>query len=258
MLEVLQLPALSDNYVYLLHESESGQTAAVDPAEAGPVMAALAARGWRLTHILNTHHHWDHVGANLVLKQATACTVVGFRGDSSRIPGIDRMVGEGEILELGASRARVLEVPGHTRGHIAYWFIQDSALFCGDTLFALGCGRLFEGTAEEMWHSLCKLRDLPDATRVYCAHEYTLSNARFALSIEPDYPPLLERTREVEKMRAQNQPTVPSLLAEEKATNPFLRADDAEFQERLGMRNERAVAVFAEVRRRKDRFTDFR
>ncbi len=254
MLEVLQLPALSDNYIYLLHEPKSGQTAAVDPAAAEPVMAALDARGWCLTHILNTHHHWDHVGANLTLERATGCTVVGFRGDAARIPGIDRMVGEGECLELGEAQAKVMEVPGHTRGHIAYWFVQENALFCGDTLFALGCGRLFEGTPEEMWHSLCKLRDLPDATRVYCAHEYTLSNARFALSIEPDYPPLLERAHQVEKIRAQNQPTVPSLLAEEKATNPFLRVDDPEFQARLGMRGTSAVGVFAEVRWRKDRF----
>lgn len=254
MLEVLQLPALSDNYIYLLHEPRSGQTAAVDPAAAEPVLEALEARTWRLAYVLNTHHHWDHVGANLALKQATGCTVVGFCGDASRIPGIDRMVKEGEPLELGEAQATVLEVPGHTRGHIAYWFVQENALFCGDTLFALGCGRLFEGTAEEMWNSLCRLRDLPDATRVYCAHEYTLSNARFALSIEPDYPPLRNRAGQVEAMRAQNQPTVPSLLAEEKLTNPFLRADDRELQARVGMRGALAVSVFAEIRRRKDRF----
>ncbi|MFN3919152.1 MAG: hydroxyacylglutathione hydrolase [Methylohalobius sp.] len=254
MLEILQLPALSDNYIYLLHEPKSGQTAVVDPAEAEPVLAVLAERGWSLTYILNTHHHWDHVGANLALKQATGCQVVGFRGDSSRIPGIDRLVGEGEAIELGESQAQVLEVPGHTLGHIAYWFSEDNALFCGDTLFALGCGRLFEGTAEKMWNSLCKLRDLPEDTRIYCAHEYTLSNARFALSLDPDYPPLAVRVQQVERMRAQNRATVPSLLAEEKCTNPFLRADDPEFQARLGMRGAPAVAVFAEIRRRKDRF----
>lgn len=254
MLEILQLSALSDNYVYLLHEPESGQTAAVDPAESKPVLEALASRGWRLAYVLNTHHHWDHVGANLALKQATGCQVVGFRGDAARIPGIDRLVSEGDTIELGASSAKVLEVPGHTCGHIAYWFAEENAVFCGDTLFALGCGRLFEGIAEEMWNSLCKLRDLPNASRVYCAHEYTLSNARFALTLEPDYPPLLARARQVEQRRAEHRPTVPSLLAEEKATNPFLRADDSEFQARLGMRGEKAVAVFAEVRRRKDRF----
>lgn len=254
MLEILQLPALSDNYIYLLHEPKSRQTAVVDPAEAEPVLAVLAERGWRLTHILNTHHHWDHVGANLALKQATGCQVIGFRGDSSRIPGIDRLVGEGEAIEFGEILAQVLEVPGHTLGHIAYWFREDNALFCGDTLFALGCGRLFEGTPEKMWNSLCKLRDLPEDTRIYCAHEYTLSNARFALSIEPDYPPLLERVKKVEEMRAHNRATVPSLMGEEKLTNPFLRADDPSFQERLGMRKEKASAVFAEVRRRKDRF----
>ncbi|GAB6067900.1 hydroxyacylglutathione hydrolase [Methylothermus subterraneus] len=254
MLEILQVPALSDNYIYLLHEPESGQTAAVDPAAAEPVLSALAARGWRLSWVFNTHPHWDHVGANLALKQATGCQVVGFGGDSSRIPGIDRLVGEGDALELGASSCKVLEVPGHTRGHIAYWFAEANALFCGDTLFALGCGRLFEGTPEQMWNSLCKLRDLPEATRIYCAHEYTLDNARFALSLEPDYPPLLQRARQVEQQRAHNQPTVPSLLGEEKLTNPFLRADDLDFQARLKMRGERAVVVFAEIRRRKDRF----
>ncbi|GAB4351739.1 MAG: hydroxyacylglutathione hydrolase [Methylohalobius crimeensis] len=254
MLEIVQLPVLSDNYVYLLHEPESDRTAVVDPAEAGPVLAALKTRGWRLTHVLNTHHHWDHVGANLALKEATGCKIVGFRGDSGRIPGIDRQVIEDDIVALGAARATVLEVPGHTRGHIAYWFPEEDALFCGDTLFALGCGRLFEGTPEHMWNSLDKLRDLPDSTRVYCAHEYTLSNARFALTLEPDYPPLLDRVRQVESLRAEGLPTVPSTLGEEKATNPFLRVDDPAFQARLEMRGDPAVAVFAEVRRRKDRF----
>lgn len=254
MIEILRLPALSDNYIYLIHEPQSGQTAAVDPAVAEPVMAALRARGWLLTHIFNTHHHWDHVGANLALKQATGCEVIGFRGDASRIPGLDHMVSEGQSLDFGATRVQVLEVPGHTLGHIAYWFSEDQALFCGDTLFALGCGRLFEGTPEQMWNSLCKLRDLPDQTWVYCAHEYTLDNARFALTLEPDYPPLVARAQQVERMRAHNQATVPSLLVEEKRTNPFLRADSPELQERLGMSKQRAVAVFAEIRRRKDRF----
>lgn len=254
MLETVQIPVLSDNYIYLLHDSESGETAAVDPAEAGPVLAELERRDWSLHWILNTHHHWDHVGANLELKRATGCRVVGFRGDARRIPGIDRMVGDGEILELGSASARVLAVPGHTRGHVAYWFEEDDLLLCGDTLFGLGCGRLFEGTAEQMWESLCKLRDLPDAVRVCCAHEYTLKNACFALGIEPDYPPLVERARGVERLRSQGLPTVPSTLEEEKRTNPFLRADDPELKTRLGMADAPALAVFAELRRRRDRF----
>jgi hydroxyacylglutathione hydrolase len=254
MLEILQLPALRDNYIYLLHDLNSALTAVIDPAAAEPVLKALAERGLRLTYVLNTHHHLDHVGANLELMRVTRCTVIGFRGDAARIPGITRQVSEGETIALGESLAKVLEVPGHTRGHIAYWFEKDEALFCGDTLFALGCGRLFEGTPEEMWNSLCKLRALPDTTRVYCAHEYTLSNARFALSLEPDYPPLLERAQQVEKLRAQHRPTVPSLLGEEKRTNPFLRCDDEAFKARLGLRGLKAEAVFAEIRQRKDRF----
>ncbi len=254
MLEVVQIPALSDNYVYLLHDGESSEIAVVDPPEADPVVAELERRGWRLDWILNTHHHWDHVGANLELKRLTGCQVVGFRRDARRIPGIDRMVGEGSRFELGAAAARILEGPGHTLGHIAYWFEEDDILCCGDTLFALGCGRLFEGTAEQMWESLCKLRDLPDAVKVCCAHEYTWKNARFALTVEPDYPPLLERVERIRALRAEDRPTVPSLLGEEKVTNPFLRADDPQLQHRLGMAGMAAVAVFAELRRRRDRF----
>jgi len=253
VLEIVQIPVLSDNYVYLLHDA-GGACAVVDPAESEPVLAALAQRGWTLDWILNTHHHWDHVGANLALKQVTGCRVIGFRSDARRIPGIDEMVAGGDIFRLGESPVRVIEVPGHTLGHVAYWFERDAALFCGDTLFALGCGRLFEGTAEQMWDSLCKLRLLPEQTRVCCAHEYTLKNARFALTIEPDYPPLLERVRRIEALRAEGKPTVPSRLGEEKATNPFLRADDPQIQIRLGMVGAPAVAVFAELRRRRDRF----
>jgi len=254
MLEIVQIPVLGDNYVYFVHEPESRHTAVVDPAVADPVFAELERRGWRLTHVLNTHHHWDHVGGNLELKQATGCCVVGFRGDAARIPGIEKMVREGEVFEFGNSGARILEVPGHTLGHIAYWFEEEQLLFCGDTLFALGCGRLFEGSAEQMWNSLCKLRDLPDSTRVCCAHEYTLGNAHFALTIEPDHPPLLQRAARIERLREAGQPTVPSLLAEEKTTKPFLRADDPGLQSRLGMQGVPAVEVFAQLRSRKDRF----
>lgn len=252
---VEQIAVLSDNYVYLLHEPESGATAAVDPAVAEPVLAVLAARDWQLTHILNTHHHGDHTGANLDLKRATGAIVVGARHDSLRIPGIDAEMREGDTFLLGHAAAMVFETPGHTRGHIAFWFPDSHALFCGDTLFSLGCGRLFEGSADEMWNSLAKLRDLPPDTRVYCAHEYTASNGRFARLVERDNPALAARVEEVARLRAAALPTVPSTMADERAANPFLRADEALVARAVGMLPGSAPArVFAELRRRKDVF----
>ncbi|MCW5730781.1 MAG: hydroxyacylglutathione hydrolase [Alphaproteobacteria bacterium] len=249
-----QIPVLSDNYVYLLHEPEAQATAVVDPAVAEPVLERLEARGWQLTHILNTHHHGDHVGGNLALKRATGCTIVGPRADRARIPGIEVEVGEGDVYALGQAQARVYDVPGHTRGHIAYWFEADAALFCGDTMFSLGCGRLFEGTPAQMWASLAKLATLPDETRIFCAHEYTESNARFALSVEPDNEALQRRVAEVKSRRAAGLPTVPSTMAMERAANPFLRPFSPELQRQLGLSGGDLVAVFAETRRRKDSF----
>jgi hydroxyacylglutathione hydrolase len=240
MLTVVQLPVLTDNYIYLLHDEATGTTGVVDPAEAAPVLDELARRGWQLGWILNTHHHGDHVGGNAALVAATGCRVVGPRADQARIPHIQTQVGDGDVFDLGAARARVFDTPGHTRGHIVYWFEQDAALFVGDTLFALGCGRLFEGSPEQMWASLAKLAVLPPETRVYCAHEYTESNLRFALSVAPDDPALLARGERVRARRAENLPTVPSTLGEELATNPFLRAGSA--------------VRFAELRRAKDAF----
>jgi len=254
MLQIEQIPCLSDNYVYLVHEPVQGLTAVVDPAETAPVLAALAAHGWRLTHILNTHHHYDHVGGNLELKAATGCRIVGPRADRERIPGIEDEVADGDTYVFGARTAKVFDVPGHTRGHIAYWFGEDAALFCGDTLFALGCGRLFEGTPVQMWDSLSKLRALPGDTRVYCAHEYTQSNGRFALSVEPGNAALVARMQEVDRRRAANQPTVPSRLAEELATNPFLRPDSAEIQRTVGLIGAPLAEVFGATRARKDTF----
>jgi hydroxyacylglutathione hydrolase len=254
VVEIVQIPVLRDNYVYLLHEPASGVTAAIDPAVAPPVEATLVRRGWRLTHILNTHHHADHTGGNLALKSATGCRIVGNRDDAARIPGIDVAVGDGDRIDLGTTFARVIAVSGHTVGHIAYWFEDQAALFCGDTLFSLGCGRLFEGTAAMMWQSLGRLRALPAATRVYCAHEYTLANARFALTIDPDNPALQRRAAEVEALRAAGQPTVPSRLGDETLANPFLRADIPELQAQVGAPAGDAIAAFAEIRRRKDVF----
>jgi hydroxyacylglutathione hydrolase len=254
MLEIHQIPVLSDNYVYLAHDVATGKTAVVDPATHEEVLEALAEKGWTLTHILNTHHHADHTGGNMALKQATGCTIVGPRADRDRIPGIDVEVGDGESYALGESVAKVFDVPGHTRGHIAYWFGDSDALFCGDTMFALGCGRLFEGTPQQMWTSLSKLRALPGSTQVYCAHEYTKSNAAFAVTVEPDNGALVARKSMIDDMRARGERTVPSTLAEEIATNPFLRPDSPDLQKTLGMVGAPLVEVFAETRRRKDNF----
>jgi hydroxyacylglutathione hydrolase len=253
-LEIVQIPVLQDNYVYLVHDPATAMTAVVDPAVGGPVMEELKRRGWSLTHILNTHHHGDHVGANEELKAATGCTIVGPRADRDRIPGIDVAVGEGDSYFLGRAEAKVFDVPGHTRGHIAYWFPDSKALFCGDTLFALGCGRLFEGTPKQMWTSLSKFLDLPDDTKVYCAHEYTESNGRFALSVEPGNAVLQSRMAEVRRLRAQGLPTVPSTLGEEKASNPFLRPHSAEIQRHVGMGGDDLVAVLGATRALKDNF----
>lgn len=254
MLDIRQIPVLDDNYVYLIHEPETGSTAVVDPAVAQPVLDEAARLGWNITHILNTHHHGDHVGGNKEIQAQTGCTIVGPRADRDRIPGIQIEVGDGDSYAFGNATAKVFDVPGHTRGHIAYWFAAEDALFCGDTLFALGCGRMFEGTADQMWTSLGKLRALPDATRVFCAHEYTQANARFALAVDGANADLKARAAEIDSLRAKGVPTVPSLLGEEKRTNPFLRADDSGLAAAIGLAGADPVSVFAEVRSRKDNF----
>ncbi len=254
MLEIQQIPVLRDNYIYLIHLPDSGHTVAVDPAEAPPVMAALARSGWSLTHIFNTHHHADHVGGNLELKQSTGCEIVGADQDAPRIPGLDRRVNDGECFRLGNLEVRVMAVCGHTTGHVAYWLPEASTLFVGDTLFSLGCGRLFEGTADQMWASLERIRALPPDTRIYCAHEYTEANARFAITVEPDNRDLQQRLEEIRSLRQRGLPTVPSLLSGERACNPFLRPESPAIRAVLGLMQADNVTVFSTLRRMKDVF----
>ena len=224
MLDIVPVPAFADNYLWLVHDSDSGETAVVDPGDPAPVLADLASRGWRLTQIWNTHWHPDHVGGNLAIKEATGASVSGPAGET--IPGRDVALREGDELRLGAHVGRVIDVPGHTLGHIALLFEDDGVAFVGDTLFAMGCGRLFEGTPEQMRRSLGRLMQLPADTKLYCAHEYTLGNARYAAHAEPDNQAISKRLAAVEAMRADGRITVPTTVAEEQATNPFVLAPD--------------------------------
>lgn len=227
-LEILRIPALSDNYIWLVHDPASGETMVVDPAVAEPVLAAADARGWRITAIWNTHWHPDHIGGNADIKAATGCTVIAPAAEAAKIPTADRLVGEGDTVRLGSHVATVLEVPAHTAGHIAYHFAGDEVVFVGDTLFAMGCGRLFEGTAAQMFANMQRLKVLPPETRVYCAHEYTQSNGRYALVAEPGNEAIVARMAEVDRARAAGEPTVPTTIGAEQATNPFMRAENVE------------------------------
>lgn len=253
-LEIHMFPCLQDNYGFLIQDSETGQTAVIDTPEVAAIEAALAERGWQLTYILNTHHHFDHAGGNLELKRKTGCSIVGPRADATRIPGIDIEVGEGDVFALGRQLATVYDTPGHTRGHIVYHFAEAKVAFVGDTLFAMGCGRLFEGTPAQMWSSLQKLMRWPDETRIYCAHEYTQRNGHFALSVEPGNLDLQARVAEVDRLRAQGVPTVPTSLGLEKLTNPFLRPMSRHLQETVGLPDAPLVEVFAKTRELKDRY----
>jgi hydroxyacylglutathione hydrolase len=244
---------LQDNYGVLLHDPESGATAAIDAPEAAPIEAALKAMGWRLSDILVTHHHADHTGGIAELKQQYRCRVVAPAGEAARIPLVDATVREGDDVRVGALQARVLETPGHTAGHISYVFPAEKLAFVGDTLFSIGCGRVIEGTPEMMWQSLLKLRALPDDTRIYCGHEYTKANIRFAKTIEPDNAALKTREAQVENLLAARKPTIPSTMGEEKAANPFLRADVPEVAKLVGLAGSPAWRVFAEIRERKNR-----
>ena len=227
MLQVVRVPVLSDNYVWLLHDDASGETVAVDPAVAEPVLQAAAEHGWTISQIWNTHWHGDHVGGNAAIKAATGCRITGPAAEAAKIGTLDRQVGEGDQVRIGDHVATVMEVPAHTAGHIAYHLADDGIIFVGDTLFAMGCGRLFEGTADQMFANMVRFASLPDDTIVYCAHEYTQGNGRFALTVEPDNQALIARMREVDAARARGEPTVPTTIGQERATNIFMRAGDA-------------------------------
>jgi hydroxyacylglutathione hydrolase len=255
MLEIITLPVLTDNYIYLIHDPISRETAVIDPALAQPVLDTLEEKGWQLAYLFNTHHHSDHIGGNVQIKQKTGCKIIAAQADWDRIPGIDQGVSEGDVVSLGQHKARVIATPGHTRAHIVYHFAEDNVLFCGDTLFVMGCGRLFEGTAEQLWQSLQKLKTLPKETLVYCTHEYTQTNGRFALTVEPDNQRLQQRMIQVNRLRSNKQPTVPTTIADELATNPFFREDSVELQKAIAMTDSKPKEVFAKVRRLKDGFS---
>lgn len=223
-LEIVRVPVLSDNYVWLAHDAASGETIVVDPAVAEPVLDAAAARGWRVTQVWNTHWHPDHTGGNEAIKAATGAAITGPAAEAARIPTLDRTVGEGDTVRIGDIVATVIDVPAHTAGHIAYHLPSEAAVFVGDTLFAMGCGRLFEGTAAQMFANMARLAALPAETQVYCAHEYTLSNGRYAVVAEPENAAIAARLADVEAARAAGEATVPTTIALERATNPFMRA----------------------------------
>jgi hydroxyacylglutathione hydrolase len=251
--EIRTFPCLSDNFGYLIHDPATKSTASIDAPEAGPIIKALEREGWKLTDILITHHHHDHVGGVAELKQKYGCRVVAPQDKTTKIANVDLRAAHGDVVKVGELLARVLETPGHTLDHISYVFDSDKALFAADTLFSIGCGRVFEGNAPMMWESLLKLRALPDDFKLYCGHEYTASNVKFALSIEPDNPALQARAEEVAKLRGANKPTIPSLLGEEKKANVFLRADDPAVAARLHMKGAAPADVFGELRERKNK-----
>lgn len=253
-LEIELFRARSDNFGVLIHAADSGRTASIDAPEEQPILDALVRRGWTLTDILTTHHHHDHVEANLALKARFGLTITGPVNEADRIPGIDRAVGDGDRFDFAGHPVEVIETPGHTAGHICFYLPGDGLLFAADTLFALGCGRLFERPAKDMWTSLSKLLTLPDDTQVYFGHEYTLSNARFAVSVDPGSAALRDRVNEIEATLAAGRHTAPTTIGIERRTSPFLRPGDAAIRRHLGMEGAEDWEVFAEIRARKDKF----
>lgn len=252
--DIYQFPTRSDNYGVLIHDAQTGATASIDAPEAGPIQAALAEKGWSLTDILVTHHHGDHTSGIGTLKNKYSCTVYGPAREAGLIAGLDVEVKEGDTVSVGHMDATVIDTPGHTRGHVTYYFPEQGVAFTGDTLFSAGCGRLFEGDPQTMWNSLSKLAELPPDTDIYCGHEYTGANCRFALSLEPGNEALQARAGEVADNDARGLPSLPTTIGLELATNPFLRPESAEIQAGLGMEGQPLEDVFAEIRKRKDQF----
>ncbi len=253
-LQIEQFSCRSDNYGVLIHDPETGATASIDAPEEGPILDALKRTGWSLSHVLVTHHHFDHVEANMALKKAFGATIIGPKNEKNEIPGIDQRVGEGDEFQFGSYTVKVIETPGHTLDHISYYLPQAMTAFTADTLFALGCGRVFEGTPVQMHQSLQKLSALPEETTIYCGHEYTKANADFAVTVDPENRALRERSSHIHSLRAAGKPTLPTTIGIEKATNPFLRADDRKIRIHLGMEDATDAEVFTEIRLRKDNF----
>ena len=251
--EIRVFTCLTDNFGYLIHDEATKATASIDAPEAAAIIRALEHEGWKLTDILITHHHGDHVGGVAELKQRYGCRVIAPHDKTAKIANVDLRVGNGDIVKIGNLLARVMETPGHTLDHVAYVFDSEKAVFAADTLFSIGCGRVFEGSYPMMWESLLRLRSLPDDFKLYCGHEYTASNVKFALTIEPDNAALKTRAAEVARLRADNKPTIPSLLGEEKKANVFLRADDPAVAAKLHMKGASAPQVFGELRERKNK-----
>lgn len=254
-LQIEQFICRGDNYGVLIHDEAAGVTAAIDTPEAAPIRAKLAEKGWRLTHILTTHHHGDHVAGHLDLKAETGCKILGGGKDAARIPGLDTALDDGASFMFGSFEVNVFDTPGHTLGHIGYHIPGAGVAFLGDTLFSLGCGRLLEGTADDMWASLQKIQTLPADTLIYCGHEYTVANAKFALSVEPENAALQARAREVERLRKDGAATLPVRLSDEQDTNPFLRPQSEHIQTRLGMAGLPYNEIFAKLRKMKDSYS---
>lgn len=252
-LEIHQFPCLSDNFGVLIRDTERGVVASIDAPDANAVRAALKDKGWQLHYILTTHHHADHTDGNLALKKDTGCIIVGPKAEAAKIPGIDTQVGEGDTFRLGGPQVHVMETPGHTAGHISYWIPAAGVAFVGDTMFAMGCGRVIEGTMEMMWNSLAKLMRLPPGTRIYCGHEYTVANAKFGLTIEPENAALQKRYTDVQRLRAEGKATLPTRLDTELETNVFLRVNSPAIRKRLGLEGAPDWKVFAEIRERKNK-----
>jgi hydroxyacylglutathione hydrolase len=251
-LDMHQFICRSDNYGVIVHDHRTGATASIDAPDAAAIEKELKRKGWQLTHILTTHHHGDHVEGNLALKELYGCRIIGPKREAEKIPGIDQQVSGGDAFQWAGRQVKVYGCPGHTAGHIAYYIPEDHSLFAGDTLFAMGCGRVFEGTMADMWGSLDQFRKLKPHTFVYCGHEYTEANAKFALSVEPGNRKLQQRAIVIHNQRAKGEMTCPTTIGEELDTNPFMRPDSAEIRKNLGMENATDAEVFAELRQRKN------